>query len=128
MAKFTKISSKVSAFVKIEGIHRWDGCNIAEVQFLKNDHRHLFHIRAWKEVKHDDRDVEFIELSHNITRYLKDKYWSTTHQCLYFQSMSCEMIAKELMTHFNLCKCEVLEDGEGGAVIECEVAPINIHA
>lgn len=122
MAKSVKITTKVSAFLKIEGIHRWDTCDIAEVAYLRDDHRHVFHIRSFKEVKHDDRDVEFIQLSHKMRKYLEKKYWSKKHKCLYFESMSCEMIAKELMKEFDLCKCEVLEDGEGGAVIEIETS------
>jgi len=31
--------------------------------------------------------------------------------------MSCEMIARELIEHFNLSRCEVSEDGENGAIV-----------
>jgi hypothetical protein len=45
-------------------------------------------------------------------RYFKEQY-----QCLFFDNMSCEMIADELVKKFNLYECEVNEDGEGGAIV-----------
>jgi len=32
-------------------------------------------------------------------------------------SMSCEMIAEELIKEFDLCRCEVNEDAENGAIL-----------
>ena len=34
-----------------------------------------------------------------------------------FNSMSCEMLANELIDEFDLYSCEVNEDGEGGAIV-----------
>lgn len=113
-----EIKSTVYSKLKIEGIHRWENCPIEEVNYLKNDHRHLFEIIAYKPVFHDDRDIEFIEFQHEIKKYLIDKYWDDYYQCLYFGSMSCEMIARELIVQFDLSKCEVNEDSENGAILE----------
>jgi hypothetical protein len=98
---------------QVEGIHCWKNCPIKEVKFLKDLHRHLFYISCEKEVFHDDRDVEFIMFKRIILKYLKDKY--EDDECLKFNSMSCEMIAKELLEKFNLISCEVFEDNENGA-------------
>ena len=102
---------------KVEGLHRWDGCDIDEVGYLTLNHRHMFHISATIAVKHHDRDVEFIRLAHQIHSYLTDKYWSNQYQCAMFESMSCEMLANELIDKFDLTACEVNEDGEGGAIV-----------
>ncbi len=114
------IKTSVIVRIKVEGIHRWEKCPIEEVSYLKHYHRHMFFISGKHYVSHDDRDVEFIQLSHKIRKYLRDKYFSTEAQCLFFGEMSCEMIAKELLVAFNLYECEVNEDGEGGAIIKLE--------
>jgi hypothetical protein len=35
-----------------------------------------------------------------------------------FGAMSCEMIAKAVITHFNCSYVKVTEDGEGGAIVQ----------
>ncbi len=95
----------------VEGIHAWPQCPFEEVKFLRDPHRHLFKIRCAKKVGHLDRDIEIIMLKRMILGYLNTKYSGQ------FGSMSCEMIADDLMTEFNLDSCVVLEDGENGAMI-----------
>lgn len=102
---------------RVEGIHRWKLCPIEEVSYLRDYHRHLFHIEIESYVNHSNRDIEFIELSHKIKKYLNDRYFCKNRQCLFFDDMSCEMIADELVKRFDLCKCCVFEDGEGGATV-----------
>jgi len=100
-----------------EGVHYWKDCNIDEVSYLKNLHRHLFYIRLEKEVNHNDRDIEIIQFKHSIEKYLTDKYFDVNLNLLNFQGMSCESIANELQNNFDLNLVEVLEDNENGAII-----------
>lgn len=111
------IVREVFCKVVMEGIHNWDGCNIPEVMYLASPHRHLFHIKATADVDHEDRDIEFIKLKHDIQIYLVKKYHDADLCCLKFGSMSCEMIAHELGVHFKLSKVEVSEDNENGCVL-----------
>lgn len=111
------IRSQVYCTLQLPGIHNWPGCPFDEVAYLRDPHRHMFHIKAFKDVYHDDRDVEFIMLKNEITQYLDDQYWDEETRCLYFGAMSCEMIAKELISVFDLSSCEVSEDGENGAIL-----------
>lgn len=62
------MASKTVVFctLQIDGTHYWKDCPIEEVSFLRNNHRHMFHIKAYKEVFHDDRDVEFIWLKRKM--------------------------------------------------------------
>lgn len=107
----------VTATLQVEGVHRWKDCPFDEVKYLRDTHRHMFHIKVVKEVTHDDRDVEIIKLKKEVRVYLESMYY-TTPQCLCdFGGMSCEMIAKELVENFELESCEVLEDGENGAIV-----------
>ena len=117
MPKTVKISTEVYCTLKVEGLHSWPNCPFKEVQYLCDPHRHVFHIKANKKVTHDDRDVEFIMLKHMIETYLYDVYFDGNPHLLNFKNMSCEMIAKNLITKFNLTKCEVSEDGENGAIV-----------
>lgn len=101
----------------VDGIHSWPECPIEEVSFLRSPHRHMFHIECVKEVMHDDRDVEIIQLKHEILSYLKAKYYSEEKRAHLFGRLSCESIARELLTHFGLNRCSVLEDNENGAEV-----------
>lgn len=109
--------TRITAFLKIEGIHRWKECSLDEVSYLKDYHRHIFHIRVYKWVNHNDRDTEFIKLSHDIRTYLNNRYYLDSFKCLQLGDRSCEMIAQELLDVFDLQSVEVLEDGEGGALV-----------
>lgn len=108
---------RVIAKTQVEGIHRWFKCPIEEVSHLRNYHRHVFHIEARAYVNHADRDIEFIKLSHDINEYLTEKYYSKKYRCLFFDDNSCEMIADELVRHFDLYECCVTEDLEGGSIV-----------
>lgn len=103
---------------QVEGIHCWADCPFDEISYLRDPHRHMFHIKAYATVSHHDRDIEFIMLKHKVQEYLNENYWNDLYKCLYFGTMSCEMIGRELSNKFNLCKCEVSEDGENGAIVE----------
>lgn len=104
---------------QVEGIHYWPECNIKEVEFLKYPHRHIFHICCKKEVTHDDRDIEIINLKRQVEDYLYECYSSPiiTGKVHEFGARSCEMLAKELLIEFDLNYCSVLEDNENGAEI-----------
>jgi hypothetical protein len=105
----------VVATLQVEGIHCWKECPFESVKFLRDPHRHIFHIEVRKEVFHDDRDIEFIILKRKILYYLDSKY--KKGDCLDFDTMSCEMIAREILDTFNLDTCKVMEDNENGAIV-----------
>lgn len=101
---------------RIEALHRWAECPLDDVSYLRDLHRHVFHIKAVKAVDHGDRDIEIIEYK----RLLKDyfvKFFDLQYNCANLGNRSCEHIAQELLTYFGLVSCEVLEDGENGAKV-----------
>lgn len=99
---------------RIEGTHYWKDAPQL-VGYLKNEHRHIFHIRCEFAVKGLDREIEVILQQNKIRNYVKDKYGDPA----LFGGMSCEMISEEILKYFPECRsCEVLEDGFGGARIE----------
>lgn len=111
------MKTEVYCTLQVEGTHNWPNCPYEEVIYLRVPHRHVFHIKAYKEVFHDDRDQEFIMLKHKIQKYLKTEYFGVTQQMCVFGAMSCEMIARELIDEFGLSRCEVNEDNENGAIL-----------
>lgn len=106
-----------------EGIHRFDGAP-SEVVYLRQPHRHMFGVQIELEVKHDDREVEFVMLKHRLREWLHrhcvDGVWP-------MNTMSCEQLAKlviemvsQLYSGRRWIKVTVDEDGENGASVETE--------
>lgn len=114
------MKTRIIINLNLPGIHAWPGVVNTQYKdtqgYLQFPHRHDFHINAQKEVEHDDRDVEIIDLKNQIIATLKKRYWNDDKGCLMLGSMSCEMLAQELCQIFELVECIVLEDGENGAV------------
>lgn len=105
---------KIKAIVKLqfEGLHCWPDAP-EPVKFLRNPHRHLFHVRAKAEVQSVNREIEIIMLKRNMEDFLHS-------QGLDFKSSSCEALALMLLEKFGLQSCEVLEDNENGAEVSLE--------
>jgi hypothetical protein len=98
-----------------EGMHRYPDAP-AGVEFLKFEHRHIFHYRVTLQVTHNDRDVEFILFK----RELESLFAAGTMKIDY---KSCEMLAEDLIGYISLkypareISVEVSEDGENGATL-----------
>jgi len=105
-----------------EGLHCWPDCPLEEVAFLRDKHRHMFHVRVEVPVTHDDRQLEIIRLKRELRGILQ--YFAEgieEGEPFDFGSMSCEMLAKNIAAELHLRTAmpyliEVLEDGENGAV------------
>lgn len=95
---------------RFEGWHRWKDAP-DECAYLRDYHRHLFHIRLEVAVTGNNREVEFIGLKACLDEYLRFRYAGQR-----FES-SCEQIAEDLLKRFEAVSCEVSEDGENGATV-----------
>ena len=103
-----------------EGIHKYPAAaedpRLADVSFLANEHRHIFHFRVSIDVFHNDRDIEFIQFK----RWCEGLYNTDT---LVLDHKSCEMIADDLYVQISSkypernVIIEVSEDGENGCAI-----------
>jgi len=114
------MNTKIVVRLQIEGLHCWpNAANVfPEVGFLADPHRHIFFIELKKRVYHDDRDIEFIMFKRDVQNYLFSKYYSIGKRCYEFSSMSCEMIASELLKEFDCEFVSVFEDNENGAEVD----------
>ena len=101
---------------QFEGVHKYPEASGAE-EFLKYDHRHIFHVEVWIEQRHENRDVEYL----NCKRWLQKE--AVPHLTLP-GTTSCETLARQIVFLVQQkygdrrVICEVLEDGENGA--RCE--------
>ena len=112
-----------------EGIHKFPAAatdsNLADVSFLANEHRHIFHFNVSIEVFHNDRDIEFIQFK----RWLESLYQST----LELNYKSCEMISDDLYEVIASrypgrdIEITVSEDGENGATIRYNTTKPNLN-
>ena len=102
-----------------EGLHQFNGAP-EEVKYLRNAHRHLFHISVKIEVFHNDRELEFLMVMHDIKNYVQYKYL----QDEYIIINSCEMLAEDILGYVNkmygqrYCEVEVSEDNENSAIVD----------
>jgi len=112
-----KLQKRIVVKLQVEGTHSWSDCDIDEVNFLRQTHRHLFYIRVEKEVKHNNRDIEIIKLKHDIVDFFYFNYYQKNVRTHCFKDLSCEDIAEILLKNFDLNLVEVLEDNENGAIV-----------
>lgn len=107
---------------QFEGMHCYPNAP-EEVAFLKNPHRHMFHVEAEIEVFHEDRELEFILVKRDLNKWLAS---------IQLENCSCETIAKVLQDYLkerypvpaelNLDRTryvnvKVFEDNENGAYL-----------
>jgi len=95
---------------KFSAIHCWPKCPIESVAYLRNPHRHEFHVQAKKEVFGDDRDIEFINLKNDVEKYIRIR-WDKKD----IGSTSCEQMAEQLAEAYDFNYVRIMEDGENGA-------------
>ena len=99
---------------QFEGIHHYKDA-VGKEEYLKHDHRHIFHCDVWVEQHHNDRDVEYIKLK----RKLQETFYGGG-----LDNMSCEMIAESILLWLKTnyinrqYKVSVKEDNENGCLIE----------
>lgn len=97
------------------GFHRWKDAP-DEVAFLREWHRHIFHVRLAVEVGHNNREVEFFLLKRQLGKFLQGSFNNKQFE------YSCEQIAEMICDSFNAYSVEVSEDGENGATVFASVA------
>ena len=104
------------AVVKVqkEGFHFWKDAP-EKTKFLRNKHRHIFHITVYIEQMHNERDVEYIDF----------KKWLEQNIPVINGPQSCETIASHIkklvevkFRNSRKVKVQVMEDNENGVLIE----------
>ena len=102
---------------QFEATHSWPNCPHEDVKFLRNEHRHIFHVEVKIKVTHNDRELEFIRVKREITDLLNNVLGSK------LESMSCEDIALFVCNTYPqwpIKSVSVFEDNENGAMVEVD--------
>ena len=116
------MASYIWITTSFEGIHKYNEAP-REVAFLRYPHRHIFHVKVFIEVFHNDRDVEFILFKRHVNSLL-DAFRNVHDGSGY----SCEMVSDYLASHLKNAYTyskrkliiEINEDGENGSQKEYE--------
>jgi hypothetical protein len=109
-------------FIKVrtefEGFHYYPGAGSIDprIQFLENEHRHMFKVDVKISVTHLDRELEFFLVKWALQEFIKSG--DQNHK-------SCEMIATDILNNHLLPKygeryyeVVVSEDGESDGIVE----------
>lgn len=107
-----------------EGIHCYPAAGtdpeLEDVKFLASPHRHIFHFEVTISVKHNDRDIEFIQFK----RWLEGLF---DNSVLQLDHKSCEMISDDMFVEIaskypnREIIITVSEDNENGATLRYTV-------
>ena len=95
-----------------ELIHKYEQAP-DDVAFLRNEHRHIFHFKIYIEIKHDNRDIEFILFKRFCENIINEMN-------INLDNKSCEMISKYIYNKIGVIypyrkiKIEISEDNENG--------------
>lgn len=92
--------------------HAWSKAP-ASCSYLKNPHRHVFHVRMKWDVKHNNRHIEFITMKEKVDHWIRCNWEGVA--C---NNNSCEYFAEVLLTAFKATYVSVSEDNENGAEVE----------
>lgn len=107
------MTTLISVSDQFESMHCWPEAP-EEVSFLRNLHRHVFHVNAEIEVKTDDRELEFIIVKRSLKKF---------YPPFNAGRLSCEQMAKKIhdgligLFGFRNIRVCVFEDGENGAIV-----------
>lgn len=95
--------------------HYWEDAP-EKVSFLRNIHRHVFHVITKIAVTTNDREIEYFLLQEEIEKYIEEVVIPMDSR------KSCELMALSILSYLKLqypgrkIEVEVNEDGENGSI------------
>ena len=110
--------SYIRVRTEFEGFHFYPNAGSIDprIQFLENEHRHMFKVEVKISVDHLDRELEFFLVKWALQDFIKSG--SQDHR-------SCEMIAQDILVNHLIpqygqryYEIVVSEDGESDGIIE----------
>jgi len=97
------------------GFHQWDDAPERRA-YLREPHRHVFHVRACVDVNHEGREIEFHDMLAVVTKLCDDM--TAVGSCETIATVLAEWLGDEYPGR--RIGVEVSEDGENGALVELE--------
>lgn len=105
------MTTKIWITAQFVGYHRWVDAPTS-VEFLRNFHRHMLHVRVEYKVSHKNRALEFFEMKQRLETFLAVNLIGR------FTELSCEQMAELILKGVQADSVTVSEDGENGAEVE----------
>lgn len=112
-----KKRSAIVVRTQFEGWHQYNGAP-QPVAYLKNLHRHIFHVEVVIDVNHNNRELEFILVKDAINTFIKSQPFDITASCEQMATMICEYLIS-VYGERNM-QCSVYEDNENGGRVYYE--------
>lgn len=114
----SELVRRIRVKTQFRGFHRWKDAP-KQVAFLRDYHRHVFHVEIEMNVTHGDRELEFFIIQSALDSYIKTNIFGK------WLDMSCEDIAEQiLVSHLRekygenrAYKVTVSEDGENAGIV-----------
>lgn len=112
------MSTEIVVRFQVAGFHQWPDAPDNR-SYLRDKHRHLFHVEASMPVSHNEREVEF----HDFLDFCRRRFPGGD-----LGARSCESMAEALAItiknrYQRSARVAVFEDGEVGAVVYSPFAP-----
>ena len=112
-----QVRKVVSLLIKTRfiGFHRWKDAP-QDVAFLREWHRHIFHVHVLLRVSKLNRELEFFQVQTELNDYLQQTWEGKSFEA------SCEMIADAIIKALStkglpIKSAMVSEDDENGALV-----------
>lgn len=120
-----RLDSTITARFTLAGLHHWPGAHDARA-YLRDLHRHLFHVQLTAGVTHDERDIEWHDLTELAEKRFRGMADSFHDGLLNYGARSCETLARQLFEAVHdavptLLEVRVGEDGEFQATVRARV-------
>lgn len=112
------LSRSIYVTTSFVGFHCWPAAPEA-FAFLRDVHRHVFHVRVECEVIHGDRQIEFFALQSAVDQMIA-KFICPEVTAVKASPVSCEWLAEfllGLLKEYPIREIEVSEDGENGSIV-----------
>lgn len=111
------MQTKIFVRTQFEGFHSYINAP-EQVKYLRDLHRHIFHVEITMTVFHDDREIEFIMLKNDVNTYL-DVLKNTNHSCEQYAELILNYIENMYSTKekHRYISVSVSEDNENGAIV-----------
>lgn len=98
---------------QFEAWHYWPDAP-DEQKYLRDSHRHIFHVEVAAVQSHNNRDVEYHDMKRKLDRMLGMRYQRHLYE------KSCEMVAQEVaewgkVHGYEVAYVKIFEDNENGA-------------
>lgn len=115
------MTTLITSRFTVPGMHCWPGAHETRA-YLRDPHRHLFHVEVTIPVNHDERDTEWHDLNQVAQEIVDDMADRIENGLHYFGARSCETLARQLFTELDengldVHSVEWGEDGEFSARI-----------